>query len=304
MSKRRNRWREWRAWGWLGTAWAASFTGLLLLCGAFLMGIGATLIHRAFATKAEPDVVTAVALQRTAVSGFPKGSRNPHLRVTQATPFWARLWTYEAKSGRVRRVVHYLPLSPATVYRDPLALEGEPPGEPALLLRLTPEQLDSLRRQTPPAYRGLRMDSLDVVAPERNALEEHFGPAIFKSLPVLSYEETPTFAGNLAGGVMNILFGAALGYWAVRRPRSQVRANRGTPAALNGFMLLAIALLSAGFLAGVNLLVQEVLTAPVGVETENGFEVTWCNDRPGTRDVSCIWKVRGAGDAAGAHRFA
>ncbi len=45
----------------------------------------------------------------------------------------------------------------------------------------------------------------------------------------------------------------------------------------------------AASITGAVILVHGLMTAPEGCETENGFEMVWCNNRPDLKDVVCIW---------------
>lgn len=58
-------------------------------------------------------------------------------------------------------------------------------------------------------------------------------------------------------------------------------------------MLIPFTLACAALAAGSAFLYAEVKNAPEGEETENGFEITWRNDRADAANVSCVWKVLG-----------
>ena len=56
-------------------------------------------------------------------------------------------------------------------------------------------------------------------------------------------------------------------------------------------MFYLFLVVGAFLIGGGGLVCKEVWNAPLGEETENGFELTWANDRPDAKDVSCIWSV-------------
>jgi len=56
-------------------------------------------------------------------------------------------------------------------------------------------------------------------------------------------------------------------------------------------------------MAGVGLvtMIRELMNAPVGEQTEAGFEIVWTNVDRTREDVSCIWDRDCSMDLAGAH---
>jgi hypothetical protein len=84
-----------------------------------------------------------------------------------------------------------------------------------------------------------------------------------------------------------------------RRKRVPARARRGAAGWHEGcskVRMLTLALVTLGFSSAAWLVAREINQAPLGEETEMGFELAWCNDRPETRDVSCVWRVMGEMD--------
>jgi hypothetical protein len=63
-------------------------------------------------------------------------------------------------------------------------------------------------------------------------------------------------------------------------------------------MLFVLLVVLIALLAGSVWLYSELDGAPIGEETDGGLRILWCNDRPGTQNVSCVWKTLGEDSAA------
>lgn len=56
-------------------------------------------------------------------------------------------------------------------------------------------------------------------------------------------------------------------------------------------MILLLVVLAVILSVSLLFFAYAVSSAPLGEEFADGFQITWCNNTPEARDVSCVWDL-------------